>query len=263
MNCKEVEERDILEAYLLDRLSEPEREQFERHYFGCDLCFSQLKTGLTLRENLSGQPHPGRQAVRPSRRVWFWIPAFAVVALVFAMAIRWYSGQDHRATQPSASRPKTDAEKPAYERPALDEATLEKLAQTNPPPYSAVVLRGAEDEAQEEFRKAMQHYVRGDFRDAIPGLQSAVKVRPQTASFNFYLGACYLMTKQPDSAIEFFQKALSLDSSTYAGQAHFYLAKAYLQQRDVSRAEDELQKAVLGGGTLSSEAAEILRQLRK
>ena len=52
MNCKEVEERDILQEYLLDRLTESERGEFEKHYFECGACFSQLQTELTAQAEL-------------------------------------------------------------------------------------------------------------------------------------------------------------------------------------------------------------------
>jgi hypothetical protein len=60
MNCKEVQELDIAERYLLDRLTEPEREEFEKHYFECGSCFSQLQTGLTVQAELRKlAPHMG------------------------------------------------------------------------------------------------------------------------------------------------------------------------------------------------------------
>jgi PadR family transcriptional regulator, regulatory protein PadR len=56
MNCKQVEERDILEGYLLDRLSEAERDEFELHYFECESCFSQLETERMVQAELQSQP---------------------------------------------------------------------------------------------------------------------------------------------------------------------------------------------------------------
>ena len=61
MNCKEVEERDIVEGYLLDRLSEAERDEFELHYFECASCFSQLETARMVQAEL--QRHPESHAV--------------------------------------------------------------------------------------------------------------------------------------------------------------------------------------------------------
>jgi TolA-binding protein len=266
MNCKEVEEREILEGYLLDRLSESDREEFEEHYFECESCFSQLQTGLTVQEELRRHPRVGRQAgATLLRRAWFWTPAFTALALLLAVGIWWYSARERRSQPQVSSSPlKTNPEGSGRSQSfALDAASLEKLARVEPPPYSAVVLRGAEDDAQEAFHKAMQYYLKGDFSNAIPGLQIAVKASPRTARFNFYLGACYLLTDQTDSAIESLRKTVSLDDPTYSEQAHFYLAKAYLRKKEVSRAEDELQTTIRLRGSKEAEADEILRQLDK
>ena len=132
-----------------------------------------------------------------------------------------------------------------------------------PPPYTGIVLRGAEDEAQEAFRKAMQYYSKGDYAHAIPGLRAAVKASPRTTRSNFYLGACYLLTGQTDSAVVSFHKTVSIGDPTYSESAHFYLAKAYLRKKEVSAAENELQKTVQLHGNMETEAGEILQQLRK
>jgi TolA-binding protein len=266
MNCNEVEEREILEAYLLDRLTEPEREEFEKHYFECASCFSQLQTRLALQAELQRQPAiPARARGAGFRLVWAWAPAFVTVALLLAVGIWWYSSQkQHSSQQVSLPPPKTSPEISVPSPPAPPSApSLEQLARVEPPPYSAIVLRGAEEEGQEVFRKAMQSYSNKDYAKAIPGLQSAVKANPQAASFNFYLGACYLLTGQTDPAVASFRKTIALGNPAYSEAVHFYLAKAYLKKKEVSPAEQELQKTVRIHGDMEADAQEILRQLSK
>jgi TolA-binding protein len=266
MNCNEVEEREILESYLLDRLSEPEREEFEKHYFECASCFSQLQTRLAVQAELQRQPAmPARARGASFRLGWAWAPAFVTVALLLAAGIWWYSAQKQQpAQQVSVSPPKTSQEISVPTPPPPSVAPpLEELARVEPPPYSEIVLRGAEEEGQEAFRTAMKNYSKEDFVKAIPGLRAAVKASPQTASFNFYLGACYLLTGQTDPAIVTFRKIISLRDNAYSEPAHFYLAKAYLKKKEVSTAEEELQKTVQLHGSRETEAGEILRQLRK
>jgi tetratricopeptide (TPR) repeat protein len=262
MNCKEVEERDILEGYLLDRLTEPEREDFEKHYFECGSCFAQLQTGLAVQAELRHQPlTPARARGASWRRTWVWAPTFASIVILLSAGIWWYAARNRQLSQPVASSPpKMSPEVPVQPHSAAP--SLEELARVEPPTYSFVVLRGAEDEAHETFHKAMQFYVKGDYTHAIPGVRAAAKASPQTASFNFYLGACYLLAGQPDPAIASFRQTVSLGDPAYSESAHFYLAKAYLQKREVARAKDELQKTVQLHGSLEAPAAEILRQLR-
>lgn len=261
MNCKEVEERDILEAYLLERLTEPEREEFEKHYFECGSCFAQLQTGLAVQAELRHQPPlPARTRGASWRQTWVWLPAFATILILLSAGIWWYSARNREPSQQVASsQPKMSPEVPI--QPHSAGPSLEELARVEPPPYSGVVLRGAEDEAHETFHQAMQFYVKGDFTQAIPGVRAAAKASPQTASFSFYLGACYLLTGQNDPAILAFRKTVSLVDPAYSESAHFYLAKAYLRKKEAARAKDELQKTVHFHGSLESEAAEILRQL--
>jgi len=264
MNCKEVEERNILEGYLLDRLSEPEREEFEKHYFECGSCFAQLQTGLALQTELRRQPAmPARARGASWRRAWVWAPAFATIVILFSAGIWWYSARNRQSSQQVSSPPKVSPNVPVQVQLTPAAPSLEELARVEPPSYSAVVLRGVEDESHETFRKAMQFYVSRDYPHAIPGVRAAAKASPQNASFNFYLGACYLLAGQTDPAIVSFRMTVSLGDPAYSESAHFYLAKAFLQKREVARAQDELQKTVQFHGSLEAGAAEILRQLPK
>jgi len=266
MDCREANEKDIPERYLLNQLTDLERDEFEKHYFECASCFSRVQTGLSVQEELRRrQSVPGPVGSRHSWRAWGWAPAFAALVLLVAVGIWWYSprGRDS-SPQVSSSAPAThvtgSAPSPSSRTPA---ASLKELARIQPPPYSPVVLRGAEDNAQESFRKAMQYYLKGDYAKAIPGLRAAVKARPQSARYRFYMGACYLLTEQVDSAIEALSKTVSLGDPAYSEPAHFYLAKAYLRENDVPTAKQELQTTVRLGGSRAEEAQEILRQLGK
>lgn len=262
MNCEEVKERDIPEEYLLDRLTEPDREEFEKHYFECGTCFSQLQTRLALQTELKQQPAmPARTRGASLRSTWVWAPAFATVVVLFSAGIWWYSARNHQSAQQVVSPP-VSPNVPVQVQPPSAAPSLEELARAEPPPYSSVVLRGAEDESHESFHKAMQFYVKGDYAKAIPGVRAAVKANPQSASFNFYLGVCYLLAGQTDPAIVSLRQTISLGDPAYSESAHFYLAKAYLGKKDVARAQAELQKTVQSHGSLESPAAEILRQLR-
>jgi len=266
MNCKEVEEREILEEYLLDRLTEPDREEFEKHFFECASCFSQLQTRLAVQAELQRHPAmPARARGAGFRVAWAWTPAFVTVALLLAVGVWWYSAQKRTPSQQASSSPATASPEVSLPStpPTSTAPSLEALARVEPPPYSEIVLRGAEDKGHEAFRTAMQNYSKEDYAKAIPGLQTAVKANPQAASFNFYLGACYLLADRTDPAIVYLRKTISLGNPAYSESAHFYLAKAYLKKKDVSAAEEELHKTVQLHGSRETEAEEILRELRK
>ena len=264
MNCREVEEQDIVERYFLGQLTDLQRDEFEQHYFECDVCSAELQTEYAVQEEL--RHHPllrSRERGAWIRQKWFWMPAFALLASMSLLLITgiWWHARKLRSQLAVSQIPVT---KPAAE-PNRGRATsgpnLEELARVQPPPYSAVLLRGAEDEAQVDFDNAMRQYVKGAYPGAIPGLRAAVKASPRTARYSFYLGACYLMTGQTDTAIASLQRTISLNETHYSQQAHYYLAKAYLQEKDVSHAKEQLQLTVKFGGSMAVEADEMLRQL--
>jgi TolA-binding protein len=262
MNCREAEERDVRERYLLDRLDESEREEFEKHFFECDSCFSQLQISLAIQERLRSQP-PLRAQARGAflRRTWAWTPALAALVLLLAVGLWWRSAR--RQPQPQlAAQSQTQPEPfPQSKLPSPAEPSLDELAKVEPPPYKPVVLRGAEDESDQTFRKAMEHYSKGDYASVIPGLRAAVRSSPQNPRANFYLGACYLLADQTESAIESLRKTISIRDSAYSEEAHFYLAKAYLKNGRIPEAKTELQETVQLGGSRKADAEQILRQL--
>ena len=52
MDCGRVARDEILESYLLSRLSEEDRDAFEQHYFECARCFDELQTLQAIRDEL-------------------------------------------------------------------------------------------------------------------------------------------------------------------------------------------------------------------
>jgi len=52
MDHSHVEEHDLIEAYLADRLSESDRDAFEAHYFDCETCLERLETANGFREGM-------------------------------------------------------------------------------------------------------------------------------------------------------------------------------------------------------------------
>jgi|SRR5215471_3318286 len=262
MNCNECDERQIPERYLRGQLTDSERDDFEEHYFECASCFSELQTKLELRDELLRQPiAPTHERAGFFSHAWAWPLTSAALAL-FAVGSWWYSGR-----KPPIEHPAVSSQQPnnpeLRQLPSQPEPLLNELARVQPLPYKPAVLRGVEDQAHEEFDQAMQLYSKGEYKKAIPGLRTAVNDSPQTARFGLYLGVCYLLSGQTDSAIESLRRVITLDDLLYAEPAHFYLAKAYLQKKDVEAAIVELQATTRFRDNNQAEAADILRRLGK
>ena len=98
MDHKTAERTMAVERYLLDEIGPEEKDAFEEHFFSCDECAREIKTGAAFmthakdslkRDNeakrAAGLPH----RVEPHRREWFaWLrPAFAVPAMALMLGV--------------------------------------------------------------------------------------------------------------------------------------------------------------------------------
>jgi len=120
---------------------------------------------------------------------------------------------------------------------------------------------GAPASGSSVFQRAMIAYVEGRYKDALPLLETAV---PETSGPDapFYLGVCRLLRGKPQEALAPLQDALRSGNTRYSQAAHFYLAKAYIQTRDLAAAQRELEAATAQAGRLSEESRKLLERVR-
>jgi tetratricopeptide (TPR) repeat protein len=248
MDCEQIEREDMAEKYLAGRLDKAEREEFEAHCAGCPVCLEKLEIVRTLQSELWEQSREAAPVAAEKRPAWSgrWVTAAAAGVLIIALGlVLWWRLGPARGRGISGSGTGVDiASLGAFEPPAY-----------LPPP----ALRGPADEAGEYFERGMEFYQQGDYSQAIPDLASAVRINPQGANGRFFLGVCFLLTGQNKRGIFELTKTIALGDPAYAGEAHFYLGKAYLRQKDIKRARQELQAVVEAGGRLSEEAARLLK----
>jgi hypothetical protein len=95
MDHPDAVRRGVIEKYLLDEVSQPEREEFEAHFFDCQECAEEMRTtaaflaGAKLELRRSHVAQPARAA---AKKPWFYIlrrpavaaPAFALLLLIVA-----------------------------------------------------------------------------------------------------------------------------------------------------------------------------------
>jgi TolA-binding protein len=123
------------------------------------------------------------------------------------------------------------------------------------------MLRGPLDASAESFDAAMRQYVNGHYRAAIPGLRAAAAARPDVAQYPFFLAICQLLDGQTTPAIAGLQQTIALGGSPYLEDAHFYIAKARLRQRDVRAARKELVWTIEQHGMLEQDARALVAQI--
>jgi tetratricopeptide (TPR) repeat protein len=260
MNCEQVLRDEVAEKYLLGQLSDAEREAFERHYFECSRCIEELQTYQALQETLRDtakviQPEPtSKRAVSH----WTWAAAAAGVLLVIGTGY-WLERPRPPSPSPSATAilPAPKIEHP----PATRVLSASELAEVQPPNYTPVILRGVPDEATLRFHEAMLHYMKRDYAGTIPGLYAASQLNSKAPNISFFLGICYLLTGQTNSAIAQLRRTAALGDSPYSEETRFYLAKAYVRKADFVAARTELRRVILLQGEREKEARELLGQL--
>jgi hypothetical protein len=263
MRCDDFERQDTTERYLLEQLTDVERDEFEQHYLECESCFARLQTNLALQTELRLRPAPATETSPAWFRLPIWAPAFAVLLLLVGLGIWWRARTATEQTLMSSSQSPTPPAAVPLPTSSSAAPQLEQLAQIAPPPYVAVALRGPEDQGGEVFREAMQHYSKGEYEEAIAGLRAAALASPKTPAISFYLGASYLLTHQVESGIDALGKTISLGDTAFSESAHFLLAKGYLAEGKVPAATDELRATIRLRGAKEEEARDILGELQK
>lgn len=118
------------------------------------------------------------------------------------------------------------------------------------------------EEGRGLFTSAMRAYVDRNYDEAVVLLQRFLKTEPSAADANFYLGVTLLLQGRPDQAFAPLKTAAGNAHTRWTQPAHFYLAKAYLQTRDLASAETELTAAAAMTGNLTASARADLSTLQ-
>jgi hypothetical protein len=261
MICESIEERDLIEQYLLGRLSDADRDAFEAHAFECDRCLSALETVRILQAELRQQRATvGPEATAVRRWPWSWQGALAAAAaiLVVALGIGWQLRHTAGPTTAPTSATREDRTPP----PIAPSDTVLALARIEPPRYVPFTTRGAEDERARRFDRAMQDYSNGDYRRAATGLRRVLADESGDVETSFFLGIALLMTDDVDGAIERLRAVMARGDSPFRLMASLDLAKALIRKGDLAAAEQELNRTITLPGSHQSDASDLLRRLQ-
>jgi hypothetical protein len=234
MNCQEVEQRDILGAYIAGKLPEAERDSFEEHFFGCDACLRDVEAARIAREVLLKQPS--------ARLGTWWIGLAAAAAVIVGAIVFWPA-----AKLVTVEKPVAKAAEPSYEL----------LARFDAPVYRASTLRGAEKTAR-AFRDAMKLYSAGDFAGAAAGLRSVDSVEAK-----YYLGVSELLAGDRAGGVDTLRQVVAAGDTPFLSGGRFYLAKGLIGAGDLPGAREHLAALVRDRSELAPRAQELLGQLGK
>jgi len=249
VNCQQVEDSNMIERYLTERLSLAELEAFEQHYLECRRCFDELQLRHAATIELA---HAGPTPRTASRGVsyWRWSAVAAALVLVAFLTVNYL----RPVSTPSATTP------PASTGP--DPAALPQLAMVDLPPYAPTQARGGEaTRSRQLFEAGMIAYMQGNCGKAIESLSQATQLDSENDPATFYLGVCYLNVMRQEDAISQLSR-LTASLNAYSEESHWYLAMAYLQKKDASRAKAELENVASMNKAYAPDATGLLKRIR-
>jgi hypothetical protein len=244
MNCEEVEQQDIVGAYVAGKLPDETRDLFEEHYFGCDHCLQQVECARIARDVL---------ATRRPAESRNWLPWLAIAAALFAAIAVW------RVVAP---KPETAVVTPPAASHPDPSQTYQLLARFDPPAYKPSNLRGAES-AGRSFRDGMKRYAAGDFAGAAVTLRSTLTANVGLTEARYYLALSELLSGDRISGTADLERVIAAGDTPYQSEARFYLAKALLAANNAGGARQQLETLISQKSELAPRATEILNQLPK
>ena len=119
MDCGRVAREEILESYLVGRLSDEDRDAFEAHYFECARCFDELQTLQAIQAELrQAAAEFGRNPTRPLLR-WARAAGLAAAVVLAVGVCLWMrpSCQSGSPEPSNAQQPPSLAQPPSSRRP--------------------------------------------------------------------------------------------------------------------------------------------------
>jgi CHAT domain-containing protein len=244
LDCRRVEEEDLVSLYVREALPEEKAEQFEKHYFECDACWDLVQTATELKA-LGAQDRASaflRSAARagsvqPIRRPFVVSPALKIAAAVLvalgAGAVFWW--QSHRSPDARALVNAAGGVVPFPVRLSGDFSALQPVAMRGPASSPARLRREADrwvvrDEEMPTAATAhgagIARLLTGDSRAAVDSLKRA----DQTPAAISDLAAAYLArgieTASQDDLHEAIDQARRAVQAGAGPEALFNLAEA-------------------------------------
>jgi TolA-binding protein len=190
---------------------------------------------------------------QPATRLWIGIYSFTAAILAIAVGVFvWVA---------SESRKEAGLGRTANARPSITghipEERYELLSRFVPPVYQP----GPGVAQSEEFKRAMEHYLKGDDRGALAGLRAVVKAQPESIEARFYLGICLLLTNDRSAGIRELSSVVAAGDTPYLERSRFYLAKALIGAHDIAQAEQQLDNMIAMHGEFEKQAQVLLSQI--
>jgi len=111
------------------------------------------------------------------------------------------------------------------------------------------------------LKKGLKKFNAQDYENAVKLLNILVNYDANDVNALFYGGVCYVNLGQADKAIEYLDKVLQSENSSFLEEAKWYKALAYAKKNDFVTAKKLLDEIVLENGFYAEQAKEKLKEL--
>ena len=126
-------------------------------------------------------------------------------------------------------------------------------------PEAAFVVRSTEP-GQAELAEATAAFNEGDFAKALPVLEKYSQTHPDDREIRFFLALCQLELGRTQEAVTGLRQ-ISNTPNSWAGEARWFLALAYLKEKNRAQCAVVL-RSIPSGGAHFEEAQELLKKVQ-
>jgi len=234
MNCRLFV--SLIDFYLRGELSEAECSEFEKHYFTCDGCFTQLQIqSLFIAKDV-------RVHLPEKKRAFVFRPAFVFPSLLGLLLLGLVATH------------------------FINIRYYDRLSRFTPPPFMGGELRAGPGDAslprrEKQFRRAMDLYSRLQYPGALAILQRLRSEDPAVPKVDFFTAVCLLLTDEPESALELFDGLIKEMNPAYYDEAIYYKGMALLKMHDKTRALVQFRNLEGMISPMATPAREMVRRL--
>jgi tetratricopeptide (TPR) repeat protein len=235
MKCHEFQ--NLIEAYIEETIEEPQREQFEEHFFQCRKCFLGLQINETLRNKevrISLKEKPRFFVFRVLK------PMLVMSSLFLLILLSALLLHDRQARQ------------------------LEEIARFELPMYHQSEMRNFPEQGaalEEKFSRAMHLIQTRNFAVALDILEQPPFAAVAYPKVEFFRAICYLGENEAGRAGILFDALIRTMDPAYFDEALYYKGFVLLRQGQKKAARDQFEKIARMLSPMAGKARAMVRKI--
>jgi tetratricopeptide (TPR) repeat protein len=129
-------------------------------------------------------------------------------------------------------------------------------------PYEITMVYRSGEESQKLMAEAMQYYDAGRFQDAIVLFEKLLTQDPNAMETNLYSGISYLEVERYSDADRSFNKIIDHNDNLFIEPAEYFLGFCYLMTTDTETARNHFRKIAKSNSSYKDKALEISKRLK-